>query len=229
MVDAYIALYQRLLTDCNIAERVRNKLAYLSTPTYRSGYSTRAGLAILRRLLWKGILPGGPRRMWYFVRSLPFSTPSRVPTVISDWIVGLSMREFAGRNLTLRPTDQEVVQRRVDSVRDAIGGYLASGKVTLSLHHGGAADVALCVKEQLDQHFFRRAAPALERLLKHTCASLTLRLDALHAPQLAPLQDLLRRLARYGDRISIIIDERLRGLVSVDSSVFKLVLARSTD
>jgi hypothetical protein len=49
----------------------------------------------------------------------------------------------------------------------------------------------------------------------------------LHAPHLALLQDLLRRLARYGDRISIIVDERLRGLVSIDSSVFNLVLARS--
>jgi radical SAM superfamily enzyme YgiQ (UPF0313 family) len=227
MVEAYIALYERLLTDRNIAERIRNKLAYLSTPTYRGGYSTRDGLAILGRLLWKGILPGGPSRVWHFLRSVPFSAPVRIPTVISDWIVGLSMREFAGRNLTLKPTQQEVVERRVDSVRGAIAGYLASGKVTLSLQQRGVADVALCVKEHLDHRFFRRAAPALERLLKHTRARLTLRIEALHAPHLALLQDLLRRLARYGDRISIIVDERLRGLVSIDSSVFNLVLARS--
>jgi hypothetical protein len=109
----------------------------------------------------------------------------------------------------------------------AIGGYLASGKVTLSLQQRWVADVALCVKEHLDHRFFRRAAPALERLLKHTHANLTLRIEALHAPHLAPLQDLLRRLARYGDRVSIIVDERLRGRVSIDSSVFNLVLARS--
>ena len=128
-----------------------------------AGYSTRDGLAILGRLLWQGILPGGPNRVWHFLRSL--SRAARSPTVISHWIVGPSMR---GRNLMLKPTQQEVVERRVDCVRGAIGGYLASGKVTLSLQQRGATDAALCLKEPLDHRSFGRAAPALERLLKHT-------------------------------------------------------------
>jgi hypothetical protein len=44
-----------------------------------------------------------------------------------------------------------------------------------------------------------------------------------------PSQGLLRRLARYGDRVHIVVDERLRVLVPIDSSVFNLVLARSAD
>jgi hypothetical protein len=43
------------------------------------------------------------------------------------------------------------------------------------------------------------------------------------------MQDLLRRLARYGDRVSIVVDDRLRTLVPIDSSVFNLVLARQAD
>jgi hypothetical protein len=38
------------------------------------------------------------------------------------------------------------------------------------------------------------------------------------------LERLLLRLRRYGDRVSIVVDERLRQVVRVDSSVFKLVL-----
>jgi len=35
----------------------------------------------------------------------------------------------------------------------------------------------------------------------------------------------LSRLARYGDRVSIIVDEKVRSVVPIDSSVFNLVLA----
>jgi len=54
------------------------------------------------------------------------------------------------------------------------------------------------------------------------------RIDSFPPPQLEPLQRLLGRLARYGDRVSIVTDEKLRRLLRVDSSVFNLVLdARS--
>jgi hypothetical protein len=52
--------------------------------------------------------------------------------------------------------------------------------------------------------------------------------DACHAHQLDPFQGLLRRLARYGDRVHVVV-ERLRALVPIDSSVFNLVLARTAD
>ena len=229
MVDGYIALYRRLLTDREIALRMRNKLRYLGSPIYRSAYSTREGFGITWRLLWKGIVPGGPRRLWHFLRSLSLHAPSRAPTVISDWAVGLSMREFAERRLTVEQTEAGTLERWVEPVRSAIDGYLADGKVTLKLRQTGAPDLAVCLKDRLDGLFFKRAAPALERLLKHTRASVTLRIEAFQAHQLDHFQGLLRRLARYGDRVHIIIDERLRALVPIDSSVFYLVLARSAD
>jgi radical SAM superfamily enzyme YgiQ (UPF0313 family) len=229
MVDGYIALYRRLLTDREIALRIRNKLRYLSTPIYSSGYSTREGLGITWRLIWKGILRGGPRRLWYFLGTLSPLAPARLPTVISDWIVGLTMLEFAERRLTVEQVEAGSLEQRVDSVRSAIGGYLAQGKVTLQFRPTGAPDLAVCLKDRLDGPFFKRAAPGLERLLKHTRASVTLRVDAFQAHQLDHFQGLLRRLARYGDRVHIVVDERLRALVPIDSSVFNLVLARSVD
>jgi hypothetical protein len=69
----------------------------------------------------------------------------------------------------------------------------------------------------------------LERLLKDTRASVTLRVDALQTQQFDHFQGLLRRLARYGDRVHIVVDERLRALVPIDSSVFNLVFARRVD
>jgi hypothetical protein len=51
------------------------------------------------RLIFKGILPGGVSRTLHFLRTLPVFTPARIPLVISDWIIGLSMRDYAERNL----------------------------------------------------------------------------------------------------------------------------------
>ncbi len=58
MIDGYIALYQRLLSDPEIATRIKNKLRHLSNPVYQGGYSARDSCRIVLRLIWKGILAG---------------------------------------------------------------------------------------------------------------------------------------------------------------------------
>ena len=102
MTEGYRALYARLLTDREIARRIRNKVRYLRAPAYRSGYSAADRFGILARLIFKGILPGGLSRTALFLRTLPIFAPSRLPLVISDWIIGLSMRDYAERNLSVQ-------------------------------------------------------------------------------------------------------------------------------
>ena len=94
------------------------------------------------------------------------------------------------------------------------------------MRDGPAAAIILSVSLRgwLDRSFFPRAARHLEKLLKRTASTVTLRIEAVHESELPSLHRLLRRLAPYGDRISIHLDRRLRELVRVDSSVFHLVL-----
>jgi radical SAM superfamily enzyme YgiQ (UPF0313 family) len=99
LYGAYRSLYARLLTDREIARRIRNKRHFLCSPRYRSGYSPIERLGILVRLLARGILPGGVSRALRFLGTLPLLSPSQFPIVISDWIVGLSMRDYAERHL----------------------------------------------------------------------------------------------------------------------------------
>src|SRR4249920_334148 len=66
MTEGYRALYARLLTDAEIARRIRNKVRYLRAPNYRSGYSMADRCGILARLIFKGILPGGVSRTLHF-------------------------------------------------------------------------------------------------------------------------------------------------------------------
>jgi hypothetical protein len=100
MVDGYVALYARLLTDRAIAQRILNQVRFLKAPTYSGGYQLREGIGIFWRLIWRGVIPGGPVRIWHFLRTLPWFAPSHLPTVAADWIGALSMKEFATRCLT---------------------------------------------------------------------------------------------------------------------------------
>ena len=100
MTRGYRALYARLLSDREIARRIRNKIGHLRAPCYRSGYRVAERLRIAARLILKGILPGGAPRIAHFIGTLPLFAPARIPLVISDWIIGLSMRDYAERRLS---------------------------------------------------------------------------------------------------------------------------------
>ena len=225
MIEAYQRLYRRLLTDTGIAERIRNKSRWMGTPVYRGGYPLMQGLGITARLFWKGILPGGPRRIACFLRTLPLRAPSKLPMVINDWICGLAMREYVERRFYTATPASPKLDQCVRALRAAIGRYLAQGRVTLALRQAAFPDIAVSLTGLLDRRFFARAAPRLERLLSDTRARLTLRIEALQPAQLDAIQRLLGRLAPYGDRVSIAVGTKLRGWVHVDSSVFNLLLS----
>jgi radical SAM superfamily enzyme YgiQ (UPF0313 family) len=107
MIEDYIALYRRLLQDREIALRIRNKLRHLIMPAYRSGYRTRQGLGIAGRLIWRGILPGGWRRVGWFLSTFPILRPSLVHIVIAEWVVALSMRDFSERRLAVHIREEK--------------------------------------------------------------------------------------------------------------------------
>jgi radical SAM superfamily enzyme YgiQ (UPF0313 family) len=99
MVEGYRSLYRRLVQDREVAERVANKLHAFANPPAESFRSVREQLALLGRLLLRGVLPGGPSRVFHFLRSLPYSRPSVLGVAIADWIVALTIREFVEENL----------------------------------------------------------------------------------------------------------------------------------
>ena len=99
MSAGFKRLWAELLSDSAIARRIRNKLAHFGAPPSLRRESFREALAIVRRLLWHGIAPGGPLRAWHFLRSLPLTRPRLLPLAINDWIVALAMRRYAERRL----------------------------------------------------------------------------------------------------------------------------------
>jgi radical SAM superfamily enzyme YgiQ (UPF0313 family) len=223
MVARYAEIYGALLTDAAIAERVRNKRRYLRDALYAGDFTPRETRHIVWRLLTRGVLRGGPRRWLAFARSLPWTSPRDLPWVISDWIVALSMADYARRRLIPAPAPV-VVGPSLAALRAALARYLEAGRAALHVVHEPVPAVSLILRGLLEPRFFRRAARPLERLLARTPTLLTLHIEALHAAEAPHLQRLLARLRRYGDRVSVVADDKLRQLVGVDSSVFNLVL-----
>lgn len=228
MVDAYRDLHERLFDDRAIAERVRAKLTYMGKPRYQGNYGLRESVTIVWRLVTRGIVPGGPRRMFHFLRSLPVGAPRRLPLAILDWIAALAMRDYVRRHFDAGSRRKAARADRLgNALARALARYLRDGKVALSLERVAAnlPSFSLAVKDWPDHRFFARIARPLERILRHTPATLTLRIEAFREHEREHLERLLRRLARHGDRISVIVSESLRDLVRVDSSRFVVVLA----
>jgi radical SAM superfamily enzyme YgiQ (UPF0313 family) len=227
MVASYKALYKRLLEDRQIADRIRNKVRYLRDPVRQSQYGLIEGLAILGRLMARGIVPGGVFRLFHFLRSLPFTSPRVLPQAITDWIMGLAMRDYVERRFGVAmKSPQAAASRLFDSLQAALAVYLQSGKVSVALKEGPAAglDLSVSFKGWLDRSFFSRTASHLEKLLRRTPSTVTLRIELAYEAEIFHLNRLLRRLAPYGDRIFIHFDTKLRELVRIDSSVFHLIL-----
>jgi len=223
MVARYGTLYRDLLADEAIAERVRNKRRHMRNPVYASGFTAREAARILWRLLVRGILPGGPRRWLAFTRSIVGCSRAQIPWVVSDWIVALSMADFARRRLAPAAA-RGGADRFLRAMHVAVSRHVVAGRAALHIAHEPAPAVSLTLHGLLDPLFFRRAARSLVRLLARTPTIVTLRIEALQKAEAPHLERLLHRLRPYGDRVSIVVDPRLHLLVPVDSSVFNLVL-----
>jgi radical SAM superfamily enzyme YgiQ (UPF0313 family) len=227
MLAAYKLLYERLLSDRGIAERVRNKMRHLRDPVYHGEYTFVESIDIVFRLLAKGVLPGGLPRLGQFLKSLPLASPAKLPQAIVDWIAGLAMRDYVARNFgTVTETQRETLALYAARLRAAVRGYVERGSAAVSFENIAASLPRLSVSFAggLDRAFFRRVGRHADKLMRLELSRLTLRVCALHGAEVRHMHELLRRLERYGDRISIQLHGRVSELLRVDSSVFHVVL-----
>jgi radical SAM superfamily enzyme YgiQ (UPF0313 family) len=102
MIAGYKKLYRELLADSAIAERIRNKLKHFGVPPRLQRERLAEALAILSRLLARGVASGGVPRAWHFLRSLPLTKPGLLHVAVNDWIAALAMRDYVERHLLER-------------------------------------------------------------------------------------------------------------------------------
>ncbi len=226
MVDAYKQLYRRLWRDRDIAERILRKVRYLREPVCQGHYSRRERLAILSRFFIRGLLPGGPLRLWRFLRTLAACSPAARSLVVMDWIVGLAMRDYLRRYFGLDPgRERRAADATLAFMQRSFAHCLRRGHLEVSLALGESVTrLAVTLRGAVDGRFYTRAARRIERLLRRTATTVSLRIDEFPAMHLRSVERLLQRLSRYGDRISLHLDDELRRVLAVDLSPFHLVL-----
>jgi radical SAM superfamily enzyme YgiQ (UPF0313 family) len=225
LLTGYRDLHGRLFDDRGIAARIRNKLRPLRRPVAGARYGLRETLTIASRFVTRGLLAGGIPRVVRFVGSVPWWRPRLIPRAVADWIVGLSMRDYIDRHFA--PVEEPARVAARDSLRRlerAFARYRRAGALEVSFAEvrNAAGSLSVHVKGWLDRGFFVRAARHLEAALRDTRTSVTLRVDTLHETHVRHWRRMLRRLARYGDRVEIVLSEGLRHRAGVDSSVFML-------
>lgn len=226
MVDAYQVLYRKLQSDAGIARRILAKTTHLKSPVHQASYTMREQLGIIIRLMQTGLLRGGFQRLGWFLRTLLSRPPGLWPLVITDWTAGLAMRDYVDRHFPSDPARE----RRL--LMDTLAGLRRIGRQalhrgTLDLEATPAAhgtDLSMILRGPVQKRFLIRAGQHLERLLERSAATVTLNIESLTGEQRKQLEQLLQRLARFGDRIYIRMNDNLQPWLRIDSSVFNLVL-----
>jgi len=227
MIAAYQRLYRRLLSDHAIAARVRSKLAHLGDPVYQGEYPRLQRATIVLRLLVRGILPGGPARLWHFLRTVPWRAPRKAPLMIVDWICGLAMRDYVRRHFDAASPDHgRRWERRLGALRSHLAEQAAAGHAAL-VAHAARIELSLALDRQAGARFFSRLARRLDRLLRQQGATLTLSIDAVVLREAGHVEHLIARLVRHGDRVCVVLHERMQNVVRVDSSRLNLLLRRA--
>jgi radical SAM superfamily enzyme YgiQ (UPF0313 family) len=227
MVDGYRSLYYRLLDDKTIAERINNKMRHLKNPIFKSTYGLKDQAGSFSKFIRSGIIKGGPRRIYHFLRTVPLTNPKQLPVVIQDWIVGIAMKDYVDRHF-IQEFDQNNVlaESYTETIERSFQPYMNIGALEISFNRvkNTAANLSISIKGIIDQDFFEHVAPHLENLLKNTSSTITLNIEHFHETQRQHMNRLFNRLSRYGDRIYIAVHEKWRDKVNIDSSVFNLVL-----
>ncbi len=218
MRTGYQQLYGRLLSDRGVADRIRSKMRHLVPSGVNIGYSTFDQLKMAGRLLLRGIAPGGIKRWWHFTRSIAFATPRQVPLVLSDWISGLSMKSYAERYLlAVREKEASRFERVIARARARLANLIDEGALELTLENvrNALPSLSLTLRRSIDARY-------IKWLLRKTRTTITLRIEC----DIAAVEELLERLARYSDRVSLSLDQAVPAVARVDWSRFQVNVDR---
>jgi radical SAM superfamily enzyme YgiQ (UPF0313 family) len=228
LLSGYGRLHERLLDDSAIAGRIINKNRSLGRVPGGMEYGAGTSLGILVRLLWRGILQGGPTRPWHFLRSFPWLRPSQIPSTVGDWIVGLSMQHYARRHLAgAAPESPALWNTRLTRLAQALR-RCGAGQVTVNHRPGECGTPVLALSlGVVPGRRVRRAARHLRAFLQDTPARLTLRFEEIHAADVRRLRRLLSGLTHFADKVSIEAGA-LHGLISLNAWPFQLTLPAAT-
>ena len=212
LVEGYQQLLFRLRSDKNIHERLLNKVKYLKDPPTTPYLTWRQKLAYFSRLLIFGILPGGPKRMYYFTKSFfwGLAHPQSLPIILTDWIASISLKNFGDRYKRVPGQAETTLATLKQKLLTGIATPLERGWMDLRLSVlQNRPHIWIDLNQPLDSKAVRVLYRTLSQTLKVSRQAVVLDLHQLKENQLQYLITLLKKLRRYHEQIQIQISETL--------------------
>jgi radical SAM superfamily enzyme YgiQ (UPF0313 family) len=225
LIAGYEDLLRRLTDDRAIYERIRNKLKHLKQPLTSPHLSFRQKAAYASGLLFRGILPGGPRRIAYFLRSCApaLKSPKTLAVILTDWIAALSLKSYRIRHFDKTASGVELARRRLQ----ALIARALSNVEGISLRVAvwdGINRLRVELQEAMDLSRARALAKAIRSTLKKTHEEVVIDLHALKESSAEQVLPLLKTLRRYRRRVHVRLSEALYKRLRDELSLFQYTL-----
>lgn len=202
LIAKYRTLHLALATDRAIAARIRAKLRHYGRPPRLVRETFGEAVAILARLLARGILPGGPARLWHFLASLPWRRPWALAQAVTDWIAGLALQDYVRRHFALAPSSPRAEYLQL---RRRLRRLLRRRRVRLERPAAAqGAGLAVHVRAPVDARLARVLGRALRRFLARSASEIVVSLSATTGAPSGPLESLSRALGRYAARATFV-------------------------
>lgn len=217
MIEGFERLYRELLADGAIAQRVKNKLRHFGAPARLERESALEAARLVWNLLHRGIAPGGLGRAWHFARSLPLGRPALIAQAVTDWISALAMRDYVDRHFS-PPPERRSAEDRFARMRHALRRWLERGSLRVALQRisGQGPQLSVRVTGRLDRALARSLGRQLRKQLARTQTRLVLAIESLRESERREIERLSASLARYGDRVAIVLGDGLRELLAFE-------------
>jgi hypothetical protein len=213
LVEGYQKLMFRLRSDRAIHERLINKVKYLQDPPTTPYLTLGQKLSYFFRLIFLGVIPGGPRRIYYFTKSFFWGLlhPRSLPVILTDWIASIALKNFGDRYRRVAPSQAETTlallkQKLIGGIAAPFGRGLMDLRLSILQNR---PHIWIDLKQELNPKAVKVLYRTLSKTLKESREAIVLDLHQLKESQLQNLELLLKKLRRYHEQIQIQISEAL--------------------
>jgi radical SAM superfamily enzyme YgiQ (UPF0313 family) len=227
LVAGYIGLHQRLLQEKSIYQRIANKIRYLTHPSQSTDLKLKTKLIYLNRFLFKGILLGGPRRVYYFLRSilLGVKNPQVLPLIVADWIAAVSLQSFAKRYYDKPVTLGEWAERHFQtSLVQKVYRKIHKEILFRISEWQGTEKIQIAVQGSVGRWEVKVLSSSIKRYLQRCQGSIDLDFRGIKESGLANLRLLLTRLENYGNQVHLYLTEGVYLKFREELSAFQYTL-----
>jgi radical SAM superfamily enzyme YgiQ (UPF0313 family) len=225
LVAGYENLQRRLTEDRAIYRRISNKLDHLKNPLTSPHLSWKQKVSYGLGLLIHGILPGGPRRIAYFLRScLPaLRRPKTLAVIITDWIAALSLKSYRVRHFDKTASGIETAFQRLQTMVARALRNLEGVSLRIAAWDG-IDRLRIEIKDAADLKRIHALSKAIRLTLRKTHEEIVIDCRTLKESSALQVSFLLKTLRRYHRQVYVQLPESLYRHLREELTLFQYTL-----